>query len=627
MNCKIIRNSVYRYLKSNPLLRRTIRSKVMVKLTKKHNYHRRDKAVFRSRLQIASMIDRNYMDPDVGELYVHYMRHEYNFLGTGWRNWSGEKTGGETADAGIYEKIWWKKDILTGYEYCQKYFHSGLIDRLPKGVDIKILWELGRMYHWPQLAVIAINDERKRNDILVEFVCQMNDFMEANPIGEGVQFYCPMEAAIRAINLLFTYDCLLQMDDTGILTENFKTKLEAYLFLHGEVIACNLEYNFTEDTCGNHYLADLCGLLWISMYFDGNERKNNRKCLMEEFVRTIQYQFLPGGSNFECSSGYHRLASELSALGVLAITTMDCVWQDQKLKRILKKMALILQSFRGIDGRMIQIGDNDSGSVLKLKCFYEGEKEDTLRVDSVYGLICRVIGEEKNETEIPSIINRFGDAYGLKKETAVLTEEEKLQIQKLSSDDKQYLKNISRRFMYHKRECRLLPEEINLKACIIDFNKEFGFIKISAGNMELFIRTIPDYSQMELAHAHDDVFHWEVVSDHSRIRPDLGSIAYTSNPKARMFFASARSHNVPVHKTPIIKRSGIFAAETSAKGETYFDEDQISLIVYTENYVHMRTFVWKGNCMDIFDDSDDEFLYHKRKNERYSLGYGQLYEG
>lgn len=617
-----MRNIIFIYLKSNRLLRKTIRFKLLTRLTQKRNYHINNRFIFRNNLQICKLNDNSYIDRTVRELYIHYMNHEYNFLGTGWVNWNKRETNGDTCG---YKRISWKKDVISGYEYNQRFFRSDLIEQLPEGVDIKIVWELGRMYHWPQLAVIATNDRTKTKDVIREFVFQMDDFMETNPIGEGVQFYCPMETAIRAINLLFTYDCLLQIDETGILTVNFKKKLEEYLYLHGNVISCNLEYDLIENKCGNHYLSDLCGLLWIYMYFDAAETKRYCNVLKKEFFKVIQYQFLSSGCNFECSSGYHKLTAELSALGFLAISKLDPAYQNQEFKTILKRMASVLMLFRGIDGRIIQIGDNDSGSVFKLKCFYESEKEDTLRVENVYGLLCRVIGEEKIRIDIPAIIGKFGDAYGMKEGFDIPTEN--VHIEKISIEEKRYLVNLKGSLKYNKKERISIYKEINFKESKIEFNKEFGLIRISTDNINIFIRTIPDYLHMELAHVHDDVFHWEIVLKDKRIRPDSGSYVYTPDRKMRTFFASSSSHNVPVHANPIIKRKAIFAAETSAKGKTYFDDGSISLLVITEHYIHIREFVFKSGYMDIFDYSNDEFSYNKPDKTYYSLGYGQLYEG
>lgn len=620
-------NIIKGYFSSNVLLKQTIRSKMGKKILRRlpSRYRYDNEIIFINRLNMNVFEDTCDTLKSLKTEYYHYMNHEFNFLGTGWKNWDKPITPLNRREK--YREIAWQQDIVSGYKFTDKYFSSSLIQRLPSGVDIKIPWELGRLNHWPQLALIAIIDDKKQMPILKEFVDQMTDFMVSNPIGCGVHFYCAMEVSIRAINLLFAYDVFLQIDNSNVMSNEFKKEFERFIYLHGHVIVNNLEYDFGGQRSGNHYLADLCGLLWISMYFKTYELEKWLKTLKNEFLNAINCQFLSDGSNFECSAGYHKLASEISVLGLLALCILDESYLNQdKIFKLLEGMHGALKFFSGIDGNFIQIGDNDSGCVLKLCNYYSGDKENMLRVTFVLSLLKTFYNGEYNEYIRADIGSRFICAYMSPYrrhagfdiscervfESPIMSDQdkiEKLQKELVWQDNIKY-----------ELDCDLIEKKVQ-------YLPNFGLIKVSFDKCEIYIRTIPNYSQMKIAHAHDDVFHFEIVFKDRRQFMDLGSIVYTSNLPLRHFFASAESHNVPCHKTSIMHRTDVFVVDTNATGETLLDKNgDIYIIVKWDGIVHMRGFRIRNNAIYIDDYSTEPFTYAKpRYYDAYSLGYGQLY--
>ena len=136
------------------------------------------------------------------------------------------------------------------------------------------------------------------------------------------------------------------------------------IFIILEFIISNLEIDYVHKKNGNHYLANLTGLLWIYMYFNKANKFNKLKKI---FFKEIKNQFFEDGSNYECSTTYHRLSSELVAYGVLSIRKMN-PFEEIPLNikiRIIGMKRLLINS-TGLDGNLTQVGDNDSGRVLKL---------------------------------------------------------------------------------------------------------------------------------------------------------------------------------------------------------------------------------------------------------------------
>lgn len=649
MNAKIYTKILKNFLIVNKLIKRTIQYKIERKLISDKFATRlyRKKIYnleFRSQLDSGFIKISNSVNNKYLEVYKHYKVHEFNLLGTGWLKWqSGNNILGfmgikynstipelksncliKTMTSNEYIPIAWNFDVKTGYEFTSQYFNSDLISRLPDGVDIKVPWEIGRMYHWPQLAIIAINNSHLREEILNEFIYQMTDFMISNPVGTGVQFYCAMEIGIRAINLLIAFDLLKQLDEYDILNNSFNTQFQKYLYLHGRIIIQNLEYDYINKKSGNHYLSDLCGLLWICLYFPTKEAGVWMKIIENEFQKAISIQFLQTGCNFECSSAYHRLASELSVLGIIAsIKYHESYILSNRMEQQFIGMYHLLNMFKGMDGNIIQIGDNDSGRVLKAVPEYNGDIENTLTVDFVVSLfnnifcIDTVIKDEVAESLVKAlgVFNYYNRGIRNKKEK--LSNYQMLQPLKVKD-------NVYHNYRYKEESVIKLHDDSNFSNIMIVTDSSFGLIKVVGYNVELYIRTIPEYKLMNLAHAHDDVFHYELCMNGERYFADKGSYVYTSSDHLRTYYSSSSAHNVPIHNETILKRTSMFAAESKAIGHTKIKNNCIIIEVINNDIVHMRKFIIESSRIIILDYSNKRFRLNVTSNE-ISYGYGQKY--
>lgn len=610
------------FLIANKLLKRTFISKVIGKnWNRKYELNLRT-SVFISHIDLKPFLIDYYSRKDIKDICRKYLDHQFNFLGTGWTCWNKDKTKKNIIE---YEKIAWDEDIVTGYRFVDKYFSSNLISSLPEGIDVKIPWELGRMNHFPFMAMCAVNNKNLKTIVLEEFVNQITNLIQQSPIGIGVQYYCPMDVGIRCINLLFSYDILLQIDSDGIFDKKFSLKFENYILSLGNYISQNLEYNFVRKTSGNHFLCDIAALLWICAYFDNIISATWYKECKTIFYREIEKQFLPGGSNYECSSGYHRLSCEIVAMGIIAIEwkdgNLDC---NRVISDRLQGMANLLEILRGRDGNMIQIGDMDSGFILKLIPHYIGDSENTLSVDYVLGILHGII--YRSNTEINSIDYYVAECvfkgFSVK---GIVNGREQEGIFEENCINKKNIKEYERfikeaEFVYQHN----VPLEHTGYFKGILHNDEFGIIKVIYDQADVYIRVIPDYRKMELAHVHDDVFHYEIVYSTHRWHPDSGSVNYTADIELRNYYAANESHNTVIHKIPIIRRDGVFSASSLFKGEFSYDDRSVYLCV-TGPYKHIRKFIFFEKFIMIIDASHDSFEVNV-KDASYSLGYGQIYE-
>ncbi len=153
-------------------------------------------------------------------------------------------------------------------------------------------------------------------------------------------------------------------------------------------------------------------------------------------------------------------------------------------------------------------------------------------------------------------------------------------------------------------------------------NLEFGVMKLLYESAEIYFRCIPDYKRMNLAHAHDDAFHIEVVYSEGRLKADCGSISYTGNIKDRTYYSSNEAHNTVRHRASVLNRRAVFGADSDFEGYTITKENRIYSIV-NGAFVHVRMLKIEDDKLLVFDASDDAFNITSQPS-RYSFGYGNI---
>ncbi|MGH7429544.1 MAG: heparinase II/III family protein, partial [Candidatus Methylomirabilaceae bacterium] len=154
-------------------------------------------------------------------------------------------------------EIDWHRDFKSAYRWDPKTFYTDVPYGHVEGVDIKVPWELSRGQHLPVLAqaYLFTGDERYAR----EAVAQIRHWLATNPPQFGVNWACPMDVGIRAVNWLWTAGLLA---DAVAADREFFLDLSAGLLAHGRFLRGNLEIGPGGIT-SNHYLADVVGLLYL----------------------------------------------------------------------------------------------------------------------------------------------------------------------------------------------------------------------------------------------------------------------------------------------------------------------------------------------------------------------------
>jgi hypothetical protein len=308
-----------------------------------------------------------------------------------------------------YRPIDWQLDFKSGHRFDARLWRGAMPVGARPGVDVKVPWELARMYHLPRLALAARAATDAPGDARFlpparyagEFRNQVLDFAATNPPRFGVNWVCPMEAGLRAANILLAHDLF---DAAGI---RFDAAFEAVLVRlvreHGLFIAANMEWD--EIARGNHYLADVAGLAFIAAYLPRSPRSDAwlafaARALAEE----MRFQFHDDGGNFEASTAYHRLSTEMALYATAVIIGLPeekrqaladydhRLWSGppklspapaplfpfpaapgrrtpfapEHFERLRRAVRFAADAAKP-DGRLPQVGDNDSGRLYSLR--------------------------------------------------------------------------------------------------------------------------------------------------------------------------------------------------------------------------------------------------------------------
>ena len=269
--------------------------------------------------------------------------HRFDLLGSG------------PTDLG--ERIDWTLDFKSGRRWPLAHF-SRLPITYPDGSDIKVPWELSRFQHLPLLAAAAklTGDARYRDEI----GAQLDAWIEDNPVEFGPNWACTMDVAIRAANWVAALALCAQNAAAGDWLE----RAAESLLLHGRFIRSNLEWS---EARGNHYLADIVGLLPVAALFcAGREGRAWADWAARELARELEHQIRPDGCDHEASIPYHRLVCELFVCGGQAVDALapECWGRPQR--ETVERMLDFVADYTRPDGLAPQIGDADDGRFLPL---------------------------------------------------------------------------------------------------------------------------------------------------------------------------------------------------------------------------------------------------------------------
>ncbi len=558
-----------------------------------------------------------------------YCDHEFDILGSGWLNihhdyfgfegvlysklkdvsWKNKKNlqiqkKVSKIISDNYKLIPWNCDVKSGFCWLKNKPSFSIKYGQNFGVDIKVPWELSRLQHLPQLAAayrvaLKSSDGMRADKYVNEIKNQLVDFIANNPPKYGVNWVCTMDVAIRAVNIITTLQILHESE--FVFPNEVHSLFLNSLLDHGIFITENLEWN--EELRGNHYLANIVGLLFISTFLAGDEKFLVwARFSAEEIDRELSLQFLNDGTNFEGSTAYHCLSYEMvlyatfiffnnrqkiesvRSLNYSIVRRKLRLLKNEKYKKtspikifegaeeIIDRGEFFIKKIRRPDGKILQVGDNDSGRLLKvlpeisihpaaeLKSKYKNLNNNFYLLNkSQYYLI-----DQPEYADIGDFkAHHFDEGYIDKLDLSISKHIEKASYCKGNiGDEKKYRFYTAFSFLDIKK---------------FSF-PNFGLYVWRGSKIFMAIRCGPIGQNGYGGHSHNDQLSMELWIDDMPIFLDPGSYVYTPNPEMRNRYRSAKAHFCPqINSEPSELGDNLFAikggcvqAKVIALSDDYF---------------------------------------------------------
>jgi uncharacterized heparinase superfamily protein len=267
---------------------------------------------------------------------------------------------GTRVSFGEGQPVDWSRDPVSGYRYPVVPVEQ--LRLAQPGVDPKFPWVLGRLDCLVALGqgYWVASDEETRRGFARAFVTRTLDFLQANPVGQGVHWTCAMEVALRVANL--AQALVMFSDAPEARRPEFLVPVLESVSEHTAWVEAHLEDQGAVPN--NHLVSNYVGLLVAGVLFPELPDAPRQVARAVTGLRTqMEAQVHPEGTSFEGSVPYHRLSVELFTLALLVAHGQGVDLGSRYAAR-LHRMYAASHAWSSEQGLAPQVGDNDSGRVF-----------------------------------------------------------------------------------------------------------------------------------------------------------------------------------------------------------------------------------------------------------------------
>jgi len=248
----------------------------------------------------------------------------------------------------------WNCDFISGKRWPE--IDATLIQAVcHDGSDVKVPWELSRLQFLPVLAKAhLLTNEQCYRDCAKAL---LSNWIDQNPVGMGVNWTIAMEVALRAISICLLLDLLwpMRQDEQAWLR-----KVTHSLWQHSLYIEAYPEFSHLGRS--NHYLSNIVGLLCLATFLEGPQAKGRRRYYQELVEQEIFEQVYEDGGDYEASTGYHVLVTQMFTTALLLTKAGGAVPDGAFVER-LRQMYCFPARLTDRMGRLPHVGDCDDGCV------------------------------------------------------------------------------------------------------------------------------------------------------------------------------------------------------------------------------------------------------------------------
>lgn len=587
-----------------------------------------------------------------------------------------------------YRWIDWQRDFKSGFRWVSETPSAFVRFGNIPGADIKVPWELSKLQHLPQLAIAAANcSERAEADrFLRAFRNQVLDFVATNPPGYGAAWCTAMCASIRIANILVAHDLFLSV---GMATDaGFERVLYRTTQDHVRYVVDNLDV-WVDRQRNNHFIANVAGLAVAGAFLPESTYSNDVcRLVLTAIESEARHQFNADGSSTEGSTAYHAFASEMMAWSVAFVQTLSSERLDRIINARGRTLSGLARSFLKCNpapdrstfldfgngnwlrdriiassafladciddsGRIVQVGDNDSGRFFKLCPVFEklSAGEAVRRYESLtgYGLeqACDSYWDEDllDYTSVTATLTAVT-------QPARITDTDAVEFQVVNSM-RACSVPLETSFPPAHDDFQLEPPDArwdgfnptiefdNGALCISRLQPsapvtcsayaDFGLYVFRSSDFLLYVRCGGMESLSTVGHPHDDQLSVALQVGGTWLIQDPGTFVYTADPAERQFYRSRSAHFVPgwsqwAGDSPADVFDGLTGTRSAQL--LYADQNRFVGSLEVEGKVIVRTIHLSGSEIVLRDTEDGipmdlATAFRNVSNIAPSVGYGK----
>ena len=396
----------------------------------------------------------------------------------------------------------WHTDFKTGTTWPNKFFADYEYNNKGQPSDVKVPWELSRI-QWAMpmgLAYLVFNEEtyaKSARELL-------DSWIESNPVGKSINWACTMEAAMRVFVWIWLF-CIFK-DSEAWAQRDFQFKFLRALYFHLDFTDRHIELS---DINGNHFTADAAALAFGGEFFANHGRGSQWsyrgwRLLNDE----ISLQTGVDGVNFEGSTAYHRLVTELF-FWPAAYRLIKQKAVSKSYEELLVRMAEYTQTYSKPNYSAPLLGDADDARVLPFGF------QDINDHSYLIALVGSLFNKDSLMHCSPESCAELFWTYGPES------------VSKLSA------------------------------ACSSASSRAFtgsGYYILGSDIDHIMIDCAPIGQAGRGGHGHNDCLSYELFLDDCPLISDRGSFLYTASYTKRNEFRSTASHNTPIVDSEEINR-------------------------------------------------------------------------
>ncbi len=467
------------------------------------------------------------------------LQNKYQILEGQVRSWGKTQTSGDLV---------WHKDLVQNFQWSKDVIGIDISIPFDQG-DIKRPWEIGRLHQLVQLALCYRSfdsvDKKQQCLSLASFI--LTNFNLENPKFNGPQWMCAMDVGIRLANICLAADLF----GSEFISKNQKT-LNYQLAKHLFFIENNRE-NSLGTVVGNHYYANLCGLVFGYSHSRNLFANIHLNSVVNSMNKETLRQFDEQGGNFEGSTYYHRLSGELALFAYL------CSGKTSKVDSRLEKILQFSEALSLSNGYMPQIGDNDSGHLFIFNPL-EFQKNDLTHLGFIKAMSSLVRYKEKRFSVIIQNFLQPGNLVSEGRSNVFFgNEEEFVRAETLCSTKQNTRKYVFKINSFNSKDLQYFS--FSRFGVFVCKNKD-SYFSVRCG-----VNPVDDGG----GHRHRDQLSIYLFSDGQNVvGRDPGSYIYTSDSAKRDLFRAAVSHNGPYLGTGVRKEKSTFEMEDQWAECSYF---------------------------------------------------------